>query len=161
LYEVASGHSDAELPSTITSKQEHCLRSVRLARATPGFKATGFHLQQVARCGEPNGICEGAGSCQVVVCARGRRGSVVCVRWCCEVRTRVSFWVGQLGCQASVRPVRVHGAVGPRPARTQSVRRRRHRGGSHAVCECAWGRVRAVHAAAGCWRQRISPSRRP
>ena len=28
-----------------------------------------------------------------------------------------------------------HGAVGPRPVRTQSVRRRRHRGGSHAVSE--------------------------
>ena len=32
-----------------------------------------------------------------------------------------------------------HGAVGPRPARTQSVSRRRHRGGSHAVSECACG----------------------
>ena len=53
-----------------------------------------------------------------------------------------------------------HGAVGPRPARAQSVSRR-------AVVvdvmpiPSSLGVVSELHATARCWRQRISPSRRP
>jgi len=49
---------------------------------------------------------------------------VVCaeVRRLCSGRSApgclAAWW---LGCQASVRAVRAHGAVGPRPARAQSV----------------------------------------
>ena len=80
----------------------------------------------------------------------GVRARVV-KRWCSvkfeelfwRFRTRVSCCVVARLPGICPRRGGLHGAVGPRPARAQSVSRRRHRGGSHADSEHAWGRVRA------------------
>ena len=110
----------------------------------------------------PIGICEGAGL------VKGVRARAL-TAWCVVGFVRACCWGSAPGCRAEwcssaarhlSAPFGAHGAVGPRPARTQSVRRRRHRGGSHADSE-SLGVVSELHAAARCSRQRISPSRRP
>ena len=124
-------------------------RLSRTANGTPG---------SASQCG----ICEGAGLVKWCSGARGQgRGLVEVRRACCwRFRTRVSCCVVARLPGICPRRSGLHGAVGPRPARTQSVSRRRHGVGVMPI-PSSLGVVSELHATARCWRQRISPSRRP